>query len=430
MPDVPFTVFLGPILVVVVLIALPIYRKAYMSRTDRKYVDFRVGNIAHRLGLQIIEGDPELNMIQAYTAHRFQRANPVGGFMAGFRGATEKQTRVQLRGTVRGHPVEFLFDVQTETVDDLIEVESTESFACELAVAVPAGVPAFEVLLRSQSKHWGARPTLGLPAQSLGQQELDATLAFLCGDPALGRWLAPVLAGLRHHNFVHLRCVHGRLSALATRVSVGMVVDKLAETQAVLVEIADMLSRSGQSPNNIGPSTPAPSRLYQLARTPREQIEAIGYRPLGLLWRTRRSWEEAMRDGPLVLTSVVQANEALFDASTAQPAPAVILYTDDPARRLDGAFLRAVTERVWAVRDAQRLADGEYTRVQGLLRNQRSTFKVTLPREMSFGVPVVMQTVTLMPEALPAGHIPPDRLVPSILGREGDLFDVKPSAYL
>jgi len=242
MPDIPFTVFLGPILVVVVLVAMPFLRRAFMGRADRQFADLRVGNLAQRLGLRVVEGDPELNMIQAHTAHTYKRADPVGGFVAGFRGVAEKHTHVHLRGVVRGHPVEFVFAVKT----DIVDTESTEWFTCQLTVPVPAGVPAFEVLMRSQSKHWGARPTLGLPPQSLGDRDLDAAIVFLCADPAVGRALAPVLAGLRRHNFVHLTCVHGRLSALGTRESLAMVAHQLPETQAVLLDIADVLSGGGR----------------------------------------------------------------------------------------------------------------------------------------------------------------------------------------
>ncbi|HEX5997385.1 MAG TPA: hypothetical protein VFY84_19770 [Jiangellales bacterium] len=117
---------------------MPFLRRAYMGRADREFADLRVGNLAQRLGLRIVEGDPELNMIQAHTA------------------------------------------------------------------------------------------------------------LFLCADPAVGRALAPALAGLRRHNFVHFTCAHGRLSALGTRESLAMVAHQLPERQAVLLDIADVLSGAGR----------------------------------------------------------------------------------------------------------------------------------------------------------------------------------------
>lgn len=107
----------------------------------------------------------------------------------------------------------------------------------------------------------------------------------------------------------------------------------------------------------------------------------------------------------------------------------MILYTTSPGRALDAAWLQDLTELLQLFRQDPDPQDPDTKEIQRLLLDEHSHFTVTLPAGMTGGVPVVMQVVTLVPEALPDGCIPLHRLIPSIVDHEGNLWDLKPSAY-
>jgi len=136
-----------------------------------------------------------------------------------------------------------------------------------------------------------------------------------------------------------------------------------------------------------------------------------------------------MRTGMLVLTSVVQANQVLYAAGNQESAPAVILYTTSYGRALDAAWLQDLTERIQLFRQDPDPQDPDSKEIQRLLVDEHSRFKVTLSAGMTSGAPVVMQVVTLVPDSLPDGCIPLHRLIPAIVDRDGNLWDLKPSAY-
>jgi hypothetical protein len=171
------------------------------------------------------------------------------------------------------------------------------------------------------------------------------------------------------------------------------------------------------------------TRLRELARIPREPSADLGYRPWAMFRKDRRAWEDAMRTGTLVLTSVVQANRVLYSAGNQMSAPAVVLYTTSPGRALDVNWLQDLTDLLRLFRQDPDPQDPEAKEVQRLLLDEQSHFTVTLPASLTGGVPVIMQVVTLVPESLPDGCIPLHRLIPSIVDRDGNLWDLKPGAY-
>jgi hypothetical protein len=174
-----------------------------------------------------------------------------------------------------------------------------------------------------------------------------------------------------------------------------------------------------------------PAKLQRLvAQTPRDQIDAIGYKPFALFRKDRRLWQDAMTHGVLVLAAVVQANMALFRSGNRRMARAVILYTTDPVLRMDGEWLLAVNERVHAVKQDPHPQDPELKEIQNLLLDERSRFHMTLPPSLTWGVATTMEVEVLVPAELPNGSIPEDRLIPLIIGNDGHFWTLKPSAYL
>lgn len=172
------------------------------------------------------------------------------------------------------------------------------------------------------------------------------------------------------------------------------------------------------------------TRLHQLVATPRQNIDALGDKPFGIFRGDRRSWEDAMRDGTLVLCAVVQANQVLYDPDNKDSAPAVVLYTKDPARAIDGQWLHDLAARVRMLKQDPYPQTAELKEIQNLLLDELSHFTVTLPYQLTGGVPVIMRVTVEIPSRLPGGCIPVHNLLPGMVGPDGQLWHLKPKAYL
>jgi hypothetical protein len=202
---VPITVYLVPAFGLVMVVFWLIVGRRMMAGTDRRYRDFLVADLAQRLGLRIVEGDPTLNMMQAHTKHNMRSAkDKAGGFLR-----NSKETRVVLEGAPYGRPTRFLFDRYTEVAERIVARMVSGAFDCRLSLRVPLDLPAFEIVGRASvaDRYRGikAEAEWGLPPQSFGDRELDAKLALSSPDPRIGSYLAPAAGALVGHKYVHIR---------------------------------------------------------------------------------------------------------------------------------------------------------------------------------------------------------------------------------
>jgi hypothetical protein len=194
-----------------------VFGRKLMTGSDRRYREFRVADLAQRLGLQIVEGDPTLNMMQAHTKHNVRMAkDKARGFLR-----SSKETRVVLEGAPYGRPTRFLFHRYTEVAERIVAQVVSGSFDCRLSVRVPVDLLPFEIVSRTgfADRYIGikAKPEWGLPAQSFGDRDLDAKLALSSPDPRLGPYLAPVAGALVGYKYVHVQGHGGLIESLASK---------------------------------------------------------------------------------------------------------------------------------------------------------------------------------------------------------------------
>jgi hypothetical protein len=214
---VPLAVYLVPVIGLGMGAFWLIFGRRLMTGADRRYRDFRVADLAQRLGLRIVEGDPTLNMMQAHTKHNMRMARDrASGFLR-----SSKETRVVLEGAPYGRPTRFLFDRYTEVAERVVARVVSGSFDCRLSLRVPVDLPAFEIVGRSglADRYRGIRaePEWGLPPQSFGDRDLDAKLALSSPDPRIGWHLAPAVGALAGHKYVHVRGQGGLIESLASK---------------------------------------------------------------------------------------------------------------------------------------------------------------------------------------------------------------------
>jgi hypothetical protein len=214
---VPLTVYLVPAIGLGMGAFWLLLGRRLMTGADQRHRDFRVADLAQRLGLQIVEGDPTLNMMQAHTKHNMRMAkDKAPGILR-----SAKETKVVLEGAPYGRPTRFLFHRYTEVAQRIVAQVVSGSFDCRLSLWVPADLPPFEIVSRAgfADRYMGirAKAEWDLPAQPFGDSDLDAKLALSSPDPRLGRHLAPVVGALVGDKYVHIQGNRGVIESLASK---------------------------------------------------------------------------------------------------------------------------------------------------------------------------------------------------------------------
>jgi len=246
---VPATVYLVPVVGLAMVVFWVIFGRRLMTGADKRYRAYRVADLAQRLGLRIVEGDPALNMMQAHTKHNMRMArDKAGGFMR-----SSKETKVVLEGAPYGRPTRFLFHRYTEVAERVVVEVVSGSFDCRLSLHLPADLPPFEIVGRAGvgQRYMGikAEPGWGLPSQSFGDRDLDAKLALSSPDPRIGLHLAPAVGALLGHKYVHIQGHRGLIESLASKEDTAsndagyfQWIFEVEEHQRVLEQMANVLA--------------------------------------------------------------------------------------------------------------------------------------------------------------------------------------------
>lgn len=234
-------------LIVIAALGFPVLA---MGITNRLYAQYRVANLAQRMGLAIVEGNPKLNMVNAFPIHNFKMGTSTGGNWLSRLTNSTKQTKVRLAGAPHGRPTEFVYHRREDTREGLLMVTTDSWFECRLSVQVPVAFPEFEIVRRRPHKSVSpmgifgpkARPELPLPPQRFGNPDLDNKLVLTTAEPRLGPALARAIGGLAPLEFVHVQGRDGVLHWLATEEGSALAIRRLPEAQQVLERIADVLT--------------------------------------------------------------------------------------------------------------------------------------------------------------------------------------------
>lgn len=244
MSGVPVYIFFVPFIGIGIALFWGLYAKKMMAGTDRKYAEYNVGNLSQRLGLQIVEGDPSLNMMQAQVKHNMAKAKSTGGRLARFVGDSEKRTRVRLEGAPYGRPTQLVFDFNTKYEERIAVGFIKTSFEYRLSLQLPVEVPPFEIVLRrGTAPGIKGKPEWKLQKQSFGSPDLDNKLTLLSDDPRLGPHLAPVVGGLTSHKYLHIQGNGRVISSIADDQNATLYVTlDLDQTQIVLEHMANALA--------------------------------------------------------------------------------------------------------------------------------------------------------------------------------------------
>ena len=83
--------------------------------TNRLFVQYRVDNLARRMGLTVAAGNPKLNMVNAIPAHNFKWGKSTGSNWLSRLANSTKETKVRLVVAPRGRPTEFVYFRREDT---------------------------------------------------------------------------------------------------------------------------------------------------------------------------------------------------------------------------------------------------------------------------------------------------------------------------
>lgn len=179
-----------------------------LGKAEEKDAHARVGNVAQRMGLTVVAGDPSFNF---YHTGRWQ---DLGQAMS--RNVLSKPSRpdieVRMQGTPGGRRVEVVYVDRVRVADHLLEREVSRWLDLRLVVEVKAPFPEFEVVTRNPQAHIAPIPQLAVPPVSFGDPMLDQQLVLKTNDPRIA---APIAEGMRilsSNWYVHVIGQNGTLT--------------------------------------------------------------------------------------------------------------------------------------------------------------------------------------------------------------------------
>jgi hypothetical protein len=197
-----FPPYAVPLILIVATLSFAIWQRTRRKAAMANSVQHTLGSIAQRLGLALVEGDPNLNFMY------FERPN------------FAYKRRLKLQGTPGGRRVEFLLvDSVENTLNAVVYRETTYSWACHLVLTTNVPLPDFEVVRRNPNQY--LRPDRALdpsrvPAIPTGNASLDQIFEVLCPDPRVGPAVANALGVIASLEYVHFfgrgNCIIGRFT--------------------------------------------------------------------------------------------------------------------------------------------------------------------------------------------------------------------------
>jgi hypothetical protein len=224
----PIQIILLPIVALIVTGYFLVMRQKRIATYDQQHSNYRAGELAQRLGLQLLSGDPSFNLFIIQTDQQV------------LNGPTDKKpvdVNIKMAGSPQGVPLEliYVYNVTQQTGFDVIRRETL--FDCRMIAHTRQPFPSFEVLSRTTALG-PIQQVLPLPAVSTGNPTVDAAYLVATGEPGIAQLLGTLLPGFsaldQHKNGIHLVGEGTSISFVMKRDKAPLVANALyfAETMA------------------------------------------------------------------------------------------------------------------------------------------------------------------------------------------------------
>jgi len=179
----PFYVLIFPALAVGYMFYMRSRHKQQTVQFDQQYSNYRAGELATRLGLQLVKGDPNFNFMVTHANASVAR------------GATDKQAvhvDIELSGQPFGAPLSLTYLNRQERETGFSSTTYKTWFDCRMAATTRQPFPPFEVTSRKTPVGAIVKQQT-LPEVRTGNPAVDAEFAVMTHEPALAQLLGQVL---------------------------------------------------------------------------------------------------------------------------------------------------------------------------------------------------------------------------------------------
>jgi len=233
----PFYVLIFPVLAVGYMFYMRSRHKQQTVQFDQQYSNYRAGELATRLGLQLVKGDPNFNFLVTH-------ANA-----AVARGATDSQAvhiDIELSGAPFGVPLSLTYLNRQERETGFSTTTYKTWFDCRMAVTTKQPFPPFEVVSRKTAVGAIVKQQT-FPEMPTGNPTVDAEFSVMTQEPALAQLLGQVLPELVALGSagVHLVGDGTRVSFIMNQTAAPIVASALYHAEVMSHALSNLARRLG-----------------------------------------------------------------------------------------------------------------------------------------------------------------------------------------
>ncbi len=233
----PIQIYLFPLLAIAAVAYLFFARKQAAQSHDQQFSNYRAGELAQRLGLQLVAGDPNFNLF-------IRQAN-----VDVARGPSDSKpvhVEVRMQGAPQGVPLELVYLYRVERESGIATVTWRTWFDCRMSAQVARPFPPFELLSRSAPLGPIAQ-TQALAPQPTGEPSADATYLVATAEPGVARLLGQIASGFATfaNSGVHLVGDGQQVSFVMKQDKAPLLANALYYAEIMSAQLSDLARRLG-----------------------------------------------------------------------------------------------------------------------------------------------------------------------------------------
>jgi hypothetical protein len=259
------TTYVLPLLFLAGTIGFMIFMK---RRMNTRYAHMRAGEVAQRLGMQLVEGNPAHNLCTQAVLPSVQNVGSARGFLnqiaATQVGGTLGEFKLRMIGQPYGAAAELVLYCREDFQPGFTHNTTTTWSDCRLTIHARTAVVPFDLRLRQEMMGLETRERDDdeprMPPQGFGDAALDQRFVIETYDPQLPRRIAGALAPIAHVlPYVHVVGAGNQVSFVMTPQTVMASAACFEQVLHALVSIAAI--HEGRAVPGAMAAAPAPAPI-------------------------------------------------------------------------------------------------------------------------------------------------------------------------
>lgn len=231
----PIQIYLFPLLAIAAVAYMFVARKKAAQGQDQQYSNYRAGELAQRLGLQLVSGDPTFNLFIRQANVDVARGPSDG---------KPVHVEIRMQGAPQGVPLELIYLYRVERESGLATITWRTWFDCRMTAQVARPFPPFEMLSRNAPLGPIAQ-TQALAPQATGDANADATYLVTTAEPGMARLLGQVASGFATfaNSGVHLVGDGQNVSFVMKQDKAPLLANALYYAEVMSAQLSDLARR-------------------------------------------------------------------------------------------------------------------------------------------------------------------------------------------